>query len=86
MFGYAAALTSRVKLVTSVLILSQRQTALVAKQAAEVDLLSGGRLELGESTGEADGADGDYLEVPHSVRYRNSSIFPTSSRASVCRR
>ena len=40
MFGYAAALTSSIKLVTSVLILSQRQTALVAKQAAEVDLLS----------------------------------------------
>ena len=51
MFGYAAALTSSIKLVTSVLILSQRQTALVAKQAAEVDLLSGGRLELGIGSG-----------------------------------
>ena len=51
MFGYVAALTSRIKLITSVLILSQRQTALVAKQAAEVDLLSGGRLELGIGSG-----------------------------------
>lgn len=63
MFGYAAALTSRIKLMTSVLILSQRQTALVAKQAAEVDLLSGGRFELGIGSGwneveyEALGAD-----------------------------
>jgi probable F420-dependent oxidoreductase len=51
LFGYLAAVTSRVKLVTSVLILSQRQTALVAKQAAEADMLSGGRLVLGVGTG-----------------------------------
>lgn len=51
MFGYIAALTSTLRLVTSVLILSQRQTALVAKQAAEVDLLSEGRLELGIGSG-----------------------------------
>ena len=51
MFGYAAAITSSIKLVTSVLILSQRQTALVAKQAAEIDLLSGGRFELGIGSG-----------------------------------
>src|SRR5580700_7894197 len=41
MFGYLAALTS-LELVTGIIILPQRQTALVAKQAAEVDLLSGG--------------------------------------------
>ena len=50
-FGYMAAITKRLELVTSVLILGQRQTALVAKQAAEVDVLSGGRLRLGVGTG-----------------------------------
>jgi len=51
MFGYLAALTTAVELVTGVIILPQRQTALVAKQAAEVDLLSGGRLRLGIGLG-----------------------------------
>lgn len=51
MFAYAAALTKRLKFATGVLILPQRQTALVARQAADVDLLSGGRLTLGIGTG-----------------------------------
>jgi probable F420-dependent oxidoreductase len=51
MFGYLAALTRRLELVTAVIILGQRQTALVAKQAAEIDLLSGGRLRLGVGIG-----------------------------------
>lgn len=50
LFGYLAALTS-VELVTGIIILPQRQTALVAKQAAEVDLLTGGRLRLGVGVG-----------------------------------
>jgi probable F420-dependent oxidoreductase len=50
-FGFVAAVTKRIELVTAVLVMPQRQTALVAKQAAEVDLLSGGRLRLGVGTG-----------------------------------
>jgi probable F420-dependent oxidoreductase len=50
MFGWLAALTS-LELVTGILILPQRQTVLVAKQAAEVDLLSGGKLRLGAGIG-----------------------------------
>lgn len=46
LFGFLAALTDRLELVSEVLILPQRQTALVAKQAAEVDVLSRGRLRL----------------------------------------
>jgi probable F420-dependent oxidoreductase len=50
LFGYLAAVT-RLELVTGIIILPQRQTALVAKQAAEVDLLTGGRFRLGVGLG-----------------------------------
>ncbi len=50
-FAYLAALTERIELVTGILILPQRQTALVARQAADVSLLSGGRLRLGVGIG-----------------------------------
>ncbi|WP_213011133.1 LLM class F420-dependent oxidoreductase [Paractinoplanes toevensis] len=50
LFGYLAAITS-IELVTSVIILPQRQTALVAKQAAEIDILTGGKFRLGIGVG-----------------------------------
>ncbi len=51
LFGYLAGQTQSIELVTGVIILSQRQTVLVAKQAAIVDVLSEGRLRLGVGTG-----------------------------------
>ena len=51
LFGYLAGVTRTLELVTAVIILPQRQTALVAKQAACVDVLSQGRLRLGIGTG-----------------------------------
>jgi probable F420-dependent oxidoreductase len=51
LMAYLAAITSRLTLATGILILPQRQTALVAKQAAEIDVLSGGRLRLGIGVG-----------------------------------
>ena len=50
LFGYLAGITS-LELVTGIIILPQRQTALVAKQAAEVDLLTGGHFRLGVGLG-----------------------------------
>jgi probable F420-dependent oxidoreductase len=51
LLGYLAGVTSRIELATGVLILSQRQTALVAKQAAELAILSRGRFRLGVGSG-----------------------------------
>jgi probable F420-dependent oxidoreductase len=51
MFAYLAGITERIGFATGILVLPQRQTALVARQAADVDLLSGGRLRLGIGVG-----------------------------------
>ena len=51
LFGYLSGVTRKVGFSTEVLILPQRQTALVAKQAAEVDVLTGGRSRLGIGVG-----------------------------------
>ena len=51
LFGFLASITESVELVTGIVILPQRQTVLVAKQAAEIDLLSNGRLRLGVGIG-----------------------------------
>ena len=51
LLGFLAACTTTIELAVAVLVLPQRQTALLAKQAAEVDLLSGGRLVLAVGTG-----------------------------------
>jgi probable F420-dependent oxidoreductase len=51
LFAYLAGITQRIEFATGVIVLPQRQTALVARQAADVDLLSGGRLRLGVGVG-----------------------------------
>ncbi len=51
LFSYLAGVTTRLTFSTSILVLPQRQTVLVAKQAAQLDLLSGGRFRLGVGVG-----------------------------------
>jgi alkanesulfonate monooxygenase SsuD/methylene tetrahydromethanopterin reductase-like flavin-dependent oxidoreductase (luciferase family) len=73
LFGYLAALTQRIELVTGVIILPQRQTALVAKQAAEIDVLSSGRLRLGIGIG--------WNEVEYEALNRTSTTAESAARS-----
>ncbi len=54
LMAYLAALTEKIELTPSVIVLPLRQTIIVAKQAAEIDLLSGGRLRLGIGVGDSE--------------------------------
>jgi probable F420-dependent oxidoreductase len=67
LFGFLAAATTKLEFVTGVVILPQRQTALVAKQAAELAVLSEGRLRLGVGTG-WNWVEYDALGVPYAER------------------
>ncbi len=51
LYGYLAAVTQKIELASGIIILGQRQTALVAKQATAIDILSNGRLRLGVGIG-----------------------------------
>jgi probable F420-dependent oxidoreductase len=67
LLSFVAAVTTTLELTTAVLILPQRQTVLVAKQAAEVAILSGGRLRLGVGIG-WNRVEYDALDVPFGSR------------------
>jgi alkanesulfonate monooxygenase SsuD/methylene tetrahydromethanopterin reductase-like flavin-dependent oxidoreductase (luciferase family) len=68
-YAYLAGITKKLELVTGVIILPQRQTALFAKQAADVDLFSEGRLRLGVGIG-WNWVEYDGLEMPRHFRRR----------------
>jgi probable F420-dependent oxidoreductase len=72
LMAYLAAITRRITLATGILILPQRQTALVAKQAAEIDVLSGGRLRLGIGVG-WNAVEFEALDEPFENRGRRSA-------------
>lgn len=67
--AYLAGITTRLELVTGVIILPQRQTALVAKQVADLDLFSGGRVRLGVGSG-WNWVEYDALEMPQHFKRR----------------
>ncbi len=68
-YAYLAGVTKNLGLATGVIILPQRQTVLLAKQAADVDLFSGGRLRLGVGVG-WNWVEYDALEMSRHFRRR----------------
>lgn len=69
LYGYLAAVAPKLELVTGIIILPQRQTALVAKQAAEVDILTGGKFRLGVGQG-WNAVEYEALGVPFAGRHK----------------
>ncbi|MBW2425388.1 MAG: TIGR03619 family F420-dependent LLM class oxidoreductase [Deltaproteobacteria bacterium] len=67
LLAWVAGITRQIELVPSVIVLPSRQTALFAKQAAEIDILSGGRLRLGIGVG---GSREEYAALGHDYRSR----------------
>jgi probable F420-dependent oxidoreductase len=71
LFGYLAGVTKNLELVSGVIILPQRQTALVAKQAAEIDILTEGRFRLGVGIG---WNDVEYIGLNENFRNRGKRM------------
>jgi probable F420-dependent oxidoreductase len=82
-FSYVAGVTSRVRLMTSILLLPVRETILTAKQIATLDQLSGGRVDLGVGVG-LSGTDRDPQEVE--LLSRNATVELAALRVPVSRR
>ena len=71
LLAWVAAITERIELVPSVIVTPSRQTALLAKQAAELDVLTGGRLRLGIGVG---GNAEEYAAMNQDFRTRGARI------------
>ena len=72
LFAFLGAVTSRLNFSTEIIILPQRQTVLFAKQAAELDYLTGGRLRVGIGIG-WNGLEYESLNEEFSTRGRRIS-------------
>ena len=71
LLAWVAAVTEKIELVPSVIVLPSRQTALFAKQAAELDVLTGGRLRLGIGVG---GSAEEYAAMQQDFHTRGARI------------